>query len=296
MLRIYEDPGVVRQIAENPDEAPIPDTHKAVYRWTGKLVHEPWTLGAEDIGALRGMGLDDREITQWAVRASSQSWFTMCADGAGVELDGGRVFGPAVGREREVYEKECRPELQPTGGENVTMGSCERRSKYAWVETNEHGAGFQEEAAPAVERWGVVPNILRALSCLPDVLEQHAYMLRLLERPQSQTLSNRAHALIRATVAKVNRSSWSQATIDALLARHAEPEDGAIEDMVVDLAQTLVMTPWKVTEKYASAFRTAGLDDSAYLDALNTTAIQSSLDRLCWALGIPDDPEVLLHA
>jgi alkylhydroperoxidase family enzyme len=295
LLRVYEDADVVRLIAEDPDNAPIPDTHKAVYRWTGKLVHEPWSLGADDIGMLRGMGLADREITQWVVRAASQSWFTMCADGAGVDLDGGMLAGPAVGREREVYKAEVRPQRGADDAPEMEAGSCERRSQVAWVETNEQGAAFEAAAAHAQARWGCVPNILRAVSSLPETLERHSYMMELLERPQSETLSPRTHALIRAEVARINRSTWSKATIDTLLARHGESNSPAVDEMAVDLARKLVSTPWKVTAREAAAFRDAGLDDSAYLDALNTTAIQNALDRLCWALGVRDDEGPLLE-
>jgi hypothetical protein len=51
-----------------------------------------------------------------------------------------------------------------------------------------------------------------------------------------------------------------------------------------------------VTEKDADGFRDAGLDDAAYLDVLDTTAIQNALDRLSWALGVPADTKPLLPA
>ena len=288
MLRVYDSAEVVQAIAENPDTAPIPDLHKLVFRWTGKFVTRPWELDAGDIAELRGSGLSDREITQWAVRASSQSWFTMCADGAGVDLDGGMPAGPAVGRERSVYESECRPAgSKPTPA--PVQGSAERRSDVAWVETDETSEAFKPVAAAAVQRWGHVPVLLRAISTLPEVLDTYFYMLELLERPQSDGLAPRTHALVRAQVARTNRTSWSSHAIGGLLARHGSTPDG-FDQQATELAHKLVTTPWKVTDKDAASFRAQGYDDEVYLDVLNTTAIQNALDRLSWALGVPDDP------
>jgi alkylhydroperoxidase family enzyme len=299
LLRVYEDADLVRSIAEDPDAAPIPEAHKVVYRWTGKLVHEPWAFGIGDIAQLRGLGLAETDIAHWAVRGTSQSWFTMCADGAGVDLDGGALVGPAVGRARAVYKAECRPDTKRDLG-SAEPGSTERRSESAWIETLERGEVFEAAASRATESWGCVPHILRAVSLQPEALERHAYMLELLEQPQSKSLPPRTHALVRAAVAKLNQSIWAQPTIEALLDRHAShlesstDSDRRIDDLAIDLATKLVRTPWKVTEKDAIGFRDAGLDDAAYLDVLDTTAIQNALDRLTWALGVPADPEPLL--
>ena len=175
---------------------PFPKMHKLVFRWTHKFVTHPWDLGAQDVGELRSAGLSDREITQWAVRASSQSWFTMCADGAGVELDGGISAGPAVGRERSLYESDCRPAMRHKG--NAAGVASERKSKAAWVESEEQSQAFNDIKGRAIARWGACPNILTATSALPDTLARHFYMLELLEGPQSTSLPAGTHARIRA--------------------------------------------------------------------------------------------------
>jgi alkylhydroperoxidase family enzyme len=266
--------------------------HKLVYRWTEKFVTKPWQLDGDDIAMLRGAGLSDREITQWAVRAASQSWFTMCADGAGVDLDGGLSAGPAVGRERIAYESDCAPVR--FNHESVDPnGDASRHSEAAWVETNETSEPFRRAQQVAEARWGTVPFLLRAISSLPEVVDTYSYMLQLLERPQSNELPPGTHALVRAEVATINRSTWSAATINELLAQNpvgSEP----IDQMAIRLAKKLVLTPWKVTGKDAAMFRDAGLKDEVYLDVLNTTAIQNALDRLSWALGVPDDGKPLL--
>jgi alkylhydroperoxidase family enzyme len=292
LLRVYDNADVVRAIAEDPDSAPIPDMHKLAYRWTEKFVKRPWQLDSEDIAMLRGAGLSDREVTQWAVRAASQSWFTMCADGAGVDLDGGLSAGPAVGRERIAYEKDCAPVRFKHEVVDL-VGDASRRSEAAWVETNETSELFRRVQQVAEARWGTVPFLLRAISSLPEVLDTYSYMLQLLEGPQSNALPPKTHALVRAEVATINKSTWSAVTINELLAQNPVGSE-FIDQMAIGLAQKLVLTPWKVTEKDAATFRDAGLADEVYLDVLNTTAIQNALDRLSWALGVPDDSKPLL--
>ena len=108
--------------------------------------------------------------------------------------------------------------------------------------------------------------------------------------------AGRTHARVRARVAELNRSVWARPTLEALIERYA-PASAAlarVDELALALATKLVETPWKVTEKDAAEFRDAGLDDTVYLDVLDTTAIQNALDRLCWALGVPADVQPLL--
>jgi alkylhydroperoxidase family enzyme len=64
--------------------------------------------------------------------------------------------------------------------------------------------------------------------------------------------------------------------------------------VVLDLAGRFVRNTYKVTEKDAISLREVGLDDEAYIDILNTVAIQTSLDRLANTLGVAPDPTPLL--
>ena len=49
-----------------------------------------------------------------------------------------------------------------------------------------------------------------------------------------------------------------------------------------------------INEDDAQRFREVGLDDEAYVDVLNTVAIQTSLDRLANSLGVRPDQQPLL--
>ena len=69
-----------------------------------------------------------------------------------------------------------------------------------------------------------------------------------------------------------------------------EPQDR----VVLDFAHKETRNAYKVVAADAQSFRDVGLDDRAYIDVLNTVAIQTSLDRLANALGVRPDGAPLL--
>jgi alkylhydroperoxidase family enzyme len=69
-----------------------------------------------------------------------------------------------------------------------------------------------------------------------------------------------------------------------------EPQDRA----VLDFAHKATRNAYKVVAADAQSFRDVGLDDEAYIDVLNTVAIQTSLDRLANVLGVRPDSAPLL--
>jgi hypothetical protein len=77
--------------------------HRELVRFAEKFVRSSWGTTPQDLGRLRGAGLSDRDIVQWATLGSTQSWFTMSADGGGIPLEGEALTGPGVGRTCEAY-------------------------------------------------------------------------------------------------------------------------------------------------------------------------------------------------
>ena len=82
------------------------------------------------------------------------------------------------------------------------------------------------------------------------------------------------------------REGLLAASSEAVVPRYAAPEDGIA---------------WVDTDESADEYRETahwaeqrGFDDEAYVDILNTVAIQTSLDRLANVLGVRPDPFPLL--
>lgn len=298
---VYEDAGIAKDIAENPETAPIPELHRAMYAWVKKFVRSSWELRSEDLQPLRDQGVDDACIAQWAQIASLQSWWTMVADGGGIPLDGDMETGIAVGNNRAWYEKSEEGLLASPGSGNSSGGS--RDGSGPWVATNTDTAEYRDVSAWATERYGFVPALLTATSITPSMLRRHRSALELLEGPQTAKLSATQHAMARSLASYLNRCDYTIPTTRALL--ETVGGEGLYEKVISDwangdwteadstvlrFAAKAVQNTYKVTEKDAQSFRDVGLDDEAYVDVLNTVAIQTTIDRLANSLGFPADP------
>jgi uncharacterized peroxidase-related enzyme len=300
---LYSSGEIASQIVSDYETAPIPELHKLLFRWVETFTRRSWEMTPADLDRLRAAGLTDRDIVDWAQLASVQSWFTMCADGGGVSLDSFEETGVAVGRERGSYSAREEGLLAaPLGAKAALRVGAE--DTIAWVETDEASGDYQRVARWASDRYGFVPNLLKALSLVPGPYDRHCFGLELLERPQSDSLSARQHAMVRTLVSALNRCGYSTPTVHAqLLAAGGDPElmrrvsgDYTLHDWdrqdraVLDFALKVARNAYKVVATDAQSFRDAGLDDEAYVDVLNTVAIQSSLDRLANSLGVcPDE-------
>jgi uncharacterized peroxidase-related enzyme len=301
--RLYPDPETREALLANPQTAPIPPLHRALFRFAEQFVRGSWTTTPRDLQRLREAGLSDRDIVHWATLGSTQSWFTMSADGGGVPLEGDALTGPAVGRQREGYAATPAG-LNGAGQRAAGAYAASVGDGDAWVETDESAPEYQETARWAEDRYGCIPNLLRAVSLQPGYYRRHRLALELLEAPQSESLSPRHHAMVRALVSHRTRCSYSESTTTALLERNGgdsrlldrlrkEPLDAdwsPVDRVVLSLADCFARNAYKVTEKHAVALREVGLDDEAYVDILNTVSIQTSLDRLANTLGVTPDP------
>ena len=306
LLPLYPDPAVRQQILEDAQSAPIPDIQKEMFRFAERFVRNSWEMGPDDLARLREAGLSEADVVSWATLGSTQSWFTMSADGGGIPLEGDAAVGPGVGLTRERYEATAEGLLAPAIGEPVTAPTAPR-SEVAWVGMDLESEGYREAARWAEDRYGFVPNLLRAASLQPGYYRRHLLALELLERPQSEPLSGTHHAMVRALVSQITRCTYSQPTARALLAREcgdgawdriaageAVTDGDAQERVVLDFAAKVARNAYKVTEKDAQGFRDVGLDDAAYVDVLNTTSIQVALDRMANALGVRPDGRPIL--
>ncbi len=307
LLPLYPDPETREKVLEDPQTAPIPALHKEAFRFAERFVRASWEMDHADLQRLRDAGLSEAQVVLWANSGATQSWFTMSADGGGIGLDGPAVAG--IGKPRAYYEAAPEGLLAPSAAERVRI-TGPSQDAVAWVGIDESLPLHAAAADKAHRRYGFVPNLLRAVSLHPSVHPRDLLALELLERPQSAQLTPRLHALIRARVSHLTRSSYGAVTTRALLEREtgdpalwerlgaeaALPEADSTERLVLDFATKVARSAYKITEKDAIAFREDGLGDEGYVDTLNTTSIQVAIDRLANALGVQPDERPILPA
>ena len=307
MLLLYPEEGVAKQIVENFEKASIPDLHKTMCRWVKRFARYSWEMAEKDIQTLRDTGLPDAEIVNWAQLACLQSWWVMSADGGGIPLEENAVTGPAIGLKRESYHGSEEGLTAANPGEGYIM-KAHPQNGVAWVEINEDSDDYGKTATWAEKRYGFAPNLLKAVSLRPEIYPRHTLALELLETPQSLSLTPRQHAMVRALVSSLNRCNYSRETTRFFLEKKSNDPDlyervtndytkeswEPTERVILDFATKLTRNAYKVTEKDAELFREVGLDDEAYVDVLNTTSIQTSLDRLSNSLGVIPDSEPIV--
>ena len=299
---IYRDLELARQVGEDPQNAAIPELHKAAFRFAEDFVQRSANATDADINRLRALGLDDRDIVDWALIATLQIWWVMSADGGGIPLEGDAVTGPVLNHDREYYESFDEGLTAQTS--RVARSTD---NGIAWVDTDLDDPGYLDIAAWCEERYGFVPNIIRASSLVPDIYPRQQLALELLEAPQSPRLSARLHTMVRALVSQINGASYWQPTHDARLATMGVDSASArsteslaavasneAERAVLALAEKFARSAYKVTAADSESIRAAGLDDEAYVDVLNTTSIQASLDRLANTLGVAGDGDPIM--
>lgn len=305
LLPLYPDAETREKVFADAQTAPISALHKEAFRFAERFVQASWEMDATDLQRLRDVGLSEAQVVLWADSAATQSWFTMSADGGGIGLDGPAVAG--IGKPRAYYEAAPEGLLAPSAGQHVRVAGP-TSDAVAWVGTDESHPLHAAAAEQARERYGFVPNLLRATSLQPTVHARDLLALQLLEGPQSAGVTPRLHALARARVSHLTRSGYGAVTTRALLERvtgdsglwarlgeeAALPEADPVERLVLDFATKVARSAYKITEKDAIAFREAGLGDEGYVDVLNTTSIQVALDRLANALGVQPDERPIL--
>jgi alkylhydroperoxidase family enzyme len=298
---IYHEADVAKAVGEDPQSAPIPELHKAMFRLAELFVKRSWDATVDDLAALRAAGASEHDLSEWLQIASIQTWFTNSADAGGIPLEGDAVTGPVMARERSFYHE------QPNA-EKVLTSSADKVLQDGWLETPCCGEKFEIAARWAVDRYGFVPNLFKAVSACPDFYARHQLAMQLLEKPQSSSLPTAMHALVRATVIALNHSSYFEPTACALLKHETEdppsletlredPSETMADDQtrtVLQFVHKMVRSAYKITAADAQTFRDAGLNDDAYVDVFNTVSIQQSLDRLANCVGVAADARPLI--
>jgi|GEM_PF-1907476 len=310
--KISLEDGLLRAIADDPENAAIPGPRGAALRFLAKFTRRSWRIGDADLEALRKAGLADEDIADLCQMGAIQTLAVNQADGGGIWFP--EAGGDAVGHDRAYYagaqEGLTGAGAAPTRGRGAIEGAPGAAAFR--IATDPDAAPYQEQARRAQTRWGFVPKLLRALSKgrEPSLLPFQQIALELLEAPQSAALTPRQHALVRALAAEASHGAYCEPTIQQQLVRAGEAPAGDAPEtdwakararderdlLVFRFAEKAARNAYKITEKDAARFRDAGLGDEAYLDVLGTVGLQLGIDRMANALGVAPDAHPLLDA
>jgi alkylhydroperoxidase family enzyme len=121
-------------LAADPRELDVPPRERALAGLAARITEAPWTVGAEDIERLRGVGLSDEAIVQAITVAAMFNYFTRVADGTGIEFD---YISPLprieVDRSREPLPRPASfPKREPVPGVSLALRPATQAAVARW--------------------------------------------------------------------------------------------------------------------------------------------------------------------
>ena len=322
--------GLLRRIADDPDAVEIEGDYGAALGFLRKFTRCCWEIDSRDIEFIRTRGIPDADIVDWILMGAVQTFAVNQADGGGIWFP--EQGSEVVGHDRSYYtsQRGGLTAASIAGVSNTAQGdgvgalsppvaSLHRHSTVpqngghaaGYFEPDRAASDFLHAAEQTRRRYGFVPNLLVALSNgrSPSLLPSMVLNLEILESPQSDRLTRRQHAIVRARTAAASRSEYASETIRAQLEAADEKPDlllaatqpiaelarDAADEVVFSFAEKAARNAYKITEKDAARFREVGLGDETYLDILGTVGLQLGLDRMAWATGVAPDEGVLIE-
>ena len=204
--RIYKSQTIAKAIVDDFENAPIPDLHKTMFRWAERFTPPSWELTAADLDALRADRLSGADIGDWAQVAVLQTWWVMQADGGEFRLNATpRSASLLATTTLDITAPKRRlPHQRPPSLPYAVAPAMTSAEKGPTSDSRP-----RPKPPPSV---GFDPKLHRAVSLKPDILPRHQFALELLASPQTDALSPRQHALMRALTNAENNSSYRRET------------------------------------------------------------------------------------
>jgi uncharacterized peroxidase-related enzyme len=78
---------VIERLSVDYREAELSDADRAMLDYAVKLTREPWSVSADDVGALRDAGFTDRAVLDMNLVSGYYAFVNRLADGLGVPLE-----------------------------------------------------------------------------------------------------------------------------------------------------------------------------------------------------------------
>lgn len=286
MLRSLGVPeGQLNQIMTDHHRASISAADVALLDFALKLgQHAPW-ISRDDIARLRNHGFTDECVLE-AVLVTSLINF-LCTLSVGL--------GPAP---------DFEPRKIPSGGttqqrDNQSLHHSESSGPY--LRSVEYSVGFPPFAF-FQERFGFIPNIFRAQTLRPDVLEAEAGVIRavlltedLLSRVQKESI------LLVVSAAKLNTYcvavhcemlralGVSVQDSDQIAVDHHQADLSQADKALLDFTLKLAIRPSEFQLKDVGLLRRKGLSEEQILEGVVMTALTNFLNTLQMGLGTTPD-------
>jgi RNA polymerase sigma-70 factor (ECF subfamily) len=273
------------------DHRSLPRHEAALLDFSLRLIHHPTRLNVKDIDELRTVGFGDPAVLEAALAVALARMLCTISAGVAPESD----FEP-----RELPAAiVCRMRDAGSGSENLQVGLHPARP---YLYSPELSADSFEPFAFFESRLGVVPNLFRAQTLRPDVIEAEARAAGLIVANED-VLPQVKKEIILLVIAAANLNTYCVAAHCAML-RHLglsseESDQIAIDHHQADLCQAdqalldftlkVGLRPAEVQGNDIAHLREHGFSEEQILESVVTTAFGNFLNTLGVGLGaVPD--------
>jgi RNA polymerase sigma-70 factor (ECF subfamily) len=279
----------IKQLTGDHRGAGLPEADEALLDFALKLGRFPASLGQEDIAELSAFGFTDEGILEAVLMTALTNFLCCLSTGLGVTSD----FPPLVLGEDPGFKG---PASHKGSGVVNLQGSG------PYLSSVEMSAADFPPFAFFQEKFGFIPNIFRAQTLRPDVLEAEAKAVGTILLTED-VLSRFQKECILLVVSALNLNTYCVAVHSEMLRNLGIPAEKsdqiALDHHVTDLSQTdkalldcavkLAQRPAEFGADDIQILKHAGLTDEQILEAVVMTALTHFLNTLQMGLGtIPD--------
>ena len=275
------------QIIADYRQADLSPADRALLDFSVKLGASP-SIAQHDIAGIRANGWNDQSILEAVLITAWTRFLCTLACGLGVEPDFEPIEIPAA-------------TTIPWSGAGKPAPAVDRRPYMRAVERT------PDEFAPFCylrEELGFVPDIFRAQTLRPDVVEAEVGAIRMVLLSED-VLTRRQKEYIQLVVSAANRNSYwvdlhceilramgvSLEDADQIAADHRQAQLPDADKSLLDLALKLALAPCEFQRADLEPFRHGGFTEEQILEAVVTTSFATFFNTLQVGLGAkPDFP------
>lgn len=286
--------GQLDQIAIDHHRAGLPDAHVALLDFALKLSQHPTWVGPEDIDALHRHGFTDEPILEAMLVTALAEFLCTLAVGLGALPDFDPQKVPSLAALPGPRSAAVPPANPPRVPAHWKPGSYLRAVDLS-ADTFAPFAFFRE-------RFGFIPNIFRAQTLRPDVLEAEAHTVGTVLLTDDVLSRVRKEYILLVTSA-ANLNTYCVAVHCEMLRALGVPEDvsdriavdhhvaglSAADTALLDFALKLSQRPREFGREDIETLRRHGFAEEQILESIVMTALTGFLNTLQMGLGtVPD--------
>jgi RNA polymerase sigma-70 factor (ECF subfamily) len=247
-------------------------------------ISAPWVSG-EDIAALRNLGFTDESILETILVAGLSDFFCTLSTGLGPAPD---FEPPTIPRRRNTPPPDARLYVGGSAGPYLRSVECSPESFPPF--------------AIFLERFGFIPNLFRAQTLRPDVIEAEVDVFSNVLGPED-TLSHVQKECILLVVSAANLNTYcvadhcemlrifgvSMEESDQIAVDHHQADLSAENKGLLDFSVKLAIRPAEFGRDDVDRLRRDGFTEEHILEAVVVTALNNFINTVQMGLGTTPD-------